>query len=268
MTTQTRRLRSIRRRMTFAAFDRLPRRVGWKYEYYDGTATVAPARVFVPYEIDLAEPTAGENSAIRRVTTDDVTVLRFAFAEAFRSAPEYADRTYAQYLAEVEKYFHEYFNAIRGSQSAASCLAVQDRQVVGAALLVHNKKGAVLDCLFVRPAFARGGWATALVRHAAATLSQSGATRLRSYAMQANEPSVHWHERFGFRELPDMYVARHRFRYYRDEWERHQRRGDLSDEDLAKIEAARDYWDRESDRLREECFQEYRKNKTPAESTR
>src|SRR5262249_54153975 len=131
-----------------------------------------------------------------------------------------------------------------------------------------NKKGAVLDCLFVGPAFARGGWATALVRHAAATLWRSGVTRVRRYAMQANEPSMRWHERVRFRGLPRMSAARHRFRYYRDEWERHQRRGDLSDEELAKIEAAREYWDRESDRLREECFQEFRKNNTPAESTR
>jgi ribosomal protein S18 acetylase RimI-like enzyme len=268
MATHVRRLRSIRRRMSFAAFDRLPRQLGWKYEYDDGYARVWPAGVFVPFEVALTAAAPDENPAIRQVTADDVPALRPAFSEAFRSAPEYADRTDAQYAAEAETYFQEYFVAVRGTPLPASCLAIQNQQVVGAALLVQNEKGAVLDCLFVCPAFSRGGWATALVRHAAAILWRSGVTRLRSYAMQANVPSMRWHERFGFRELPRMSVARHRFRYYRDEWERHQRRSDLSDDELAKIRAAMDYWDRESDRLREECFQEYRKNTTPAESTR
>src|SRR5206468_3159050 len=135
----------------------------------------------------------------------------------------------AQYVAEVEKYFHEYFNAVRGAPLPASCLAAQGCEVVGAALLVQNEKGAVLDCLFVRPAFARDGWATRLVRHTAAALWQSGVSRLLSYSMQANEPSVRWHERFGFRERPDLDRARHRFRFYRDARERHQRLGDLPD---------------------------------------
>src|SRR5437762_2414064 len=49
MTAPTRRRRSIGRRTSFAAFDRLPRRLGWKYEYSDGEAHVSPANVFVPF---------------------------------------------------------------------------------------------------------------------------------------------------------------------------------------------------------------------------
>jgi ribosomal protein S18 acetylase RimI-like enzyme len=268
MTVQIRRVRSVQRRMSFAAFDRSPRQMGWKYEYRDGKALIFPAKVFVPFEIELTESTADDNPSIRAVTPGDLPALRKGFHEAFRTVPEYAHCSNAEYSLEVEKYFQDYFHSLRGEPMSASCAVFTDSELIGAAIIVRNELRTLLDCLFVRPKFARNGWAATLVTWAASALFRAGVTRLRSYAMQANEPSLRWHERFGFREVSDVYVARHRYRFYRDEFERHQRSNDLSDEDLKKLDELRHYWFHESDRLDEDRFQEYLKNKKTAERTR
>src|SRR5262245_56780839 len=104
MATHTRRLRCIHRRMSFAAFDRLPRQLGWRYEYHDGFARVWPASVFVPFEFDLSKSSVDGDSSIRKVMPGDAAALRRGFADAFRSAPEYADRTNECYAEECEKY--------------------------------------------------------------------------------------------------------------------------------------------------------------------
>jgi ribosomal protein S18 acetylase RimI-like enzyme len=263
-----RRLRSIRRRMSFAAFDRLPRQLGWRHEYHSGVADIRPASIMVPFELALDPRPHDAKPEIRAVSPDDRRTLRRGFLDAFRSAPEYACRTLDGYRRAGDEYLDRFFGAECGDPSPASVLATTDGKLVGAALITAGPTEPVLDCLFVCPAFARAGWATALVSHAAVRLHRSGETWLRSYAMQASEPSLRWHERFGFRELPDIYVARHRFRFYRDEWDRHHRRDDLPEDELTELGKAMDYWHRESDRLDEDRFQEYLKNKTGAELTR
>jgi GNAT superfamily N-acetyltransferase len=250
--------------MSPAAFDRLPRQIGWKYEYHDGVADIRPASIMVPFELALESRPLIIRPEIRPVAPDDRRKLRSGFLAAFRSAPEYASRTLDGYGRAADDYLDRFF----GAPSSASALAIADGELVGAALITAGPTEPVLDCLFVCPAFARAGWATALVSHAAMMLLRSGETRLCSYAMQANEPSLRWHERFGFREVPDLAVARHRFRFYRDAWDWHQRHLDVSDGELARLGNLRDHWGWETDRLEEDRFQRYLEIKATAEPTR
>src|SRR5438477_8636215 len=86
-----RRLRPIHRKMSFAAFQRLPRRLGWKHEYYGGKAHLTPSKMAVHLLLDLAPRPAERRPGIRPVTPADAEALREPFLAAFALAPEYAD---------------------------------------------------------------------------------------------------------------------------------------------------------------------------------
>ena len=70
----------------------------------------------------------------------------------------------------------------------------------------------------------------------------------------ANEASLAWHQRFGFREVPDFWIASCRARFFAHELER---RKDLSEAERARLRQLADSWWAEAHRLEELRFQEY-----------
>jgi RimJ/RimL family protein N-acetyltransferase len=245
------RLRAIRRKMSFAAFQRLPRRVGWKHEYFGGRAYIRPSPVMVTFRLELGPRGAIRWPGLRRLRAGDAAALRDPFLAAFATAPEYACRTDGQFREAAVEYLGGFFGAVRGDLSPASVVAEADGEIVGAALVKRQPRGPLLDCIFVRPEVGRGGLATAMATRVVRSLRKRGESRLTSYAMLANEPSLAWHARFGFREVPDLFVASQRWRCYEYEVERHRELNDLSEQALAPlIEAAR-HWAEESRRLHE-----------------
>ena len=109
-------------------------------------------------------------------------------------------------------------------------------------------------CLFVHPWHGRQGWATALVTRVVRGLLVEGASKLESCAHLANEASLAWHQRFGFREVPDFWIASYRARFYAHELER---RKDLSEAERAQLGQLADYWWAETHRLDQWRCQEY-----------
>jgi N-acetylglutamate synthase-like GNAT family acetyltransferase len=249
------RLRPIRRKMSWAAFERLPRRMGWKHEYFEGTAYLRPASRHVPFTLDLAPRDPGRRRGIRPVTPDDEPALRQPFLEAFALAPEYAGYPMAKFRQAAAKYLAGYFGDVRGTPSPVSVVAESRGEIIGAALVKDRPEGPLLDCIFVRPDHNRKGWATALAAHAVNELVRRVAAQLRSYAMLANAASLAWHARFGFREVPNEWVAGARWRHYTYELERHDRLGDLSPAERAELKARVDYWAKESDCLERQALQ-------------
>ena len=68
---KVRRLRAVHRKMSFAAFQRLPRRLGWKHEYYDGKAHLVPKSVMVTFLLRLTPHLLARRAGIRRVHPSD-----------------------------------------------------------------------------------------------------------------------------------------------------------------------------------------------------
>jgi GNAT superfamily N-acetyltransferase len=124
-------------------------------------------------------------------------------------------------------------------------VALDERgEIAGAALLLGGPDvPPLLDMLFVAPSLQGRGVATAMAAAACAVLQDTGASVLDSRFVQGNDASEAWHRRFGFVELPDLTLARDRYRGAQHErW----RRGKLGDLDTAEREAL----DGEVERLR------------------
>jgi hypothetical protein len=89
-------------------------------------------------------------------------------------------------------------------------------------------------------------------------LVKSGENGLLSYVLLANGPSLAWHHRFGFREVPDLWVASARSRFYhgeldrlgqghvptKKEWEEFRRLANYWEAEVKRLEelAKRDFW--------------------------
>jgi GNAT superfamily N-acetyltransferase len=242
------RLRPVRRKMSWAAFERLPHRLGWKHEYWDGMARLRPGWTHVTFELDLAAREPSRQRGIRPVMPTDSPALRRPFLEAFALAPEYVGYPMAKFRAAAERYLAGYFGHVRGEPSPASVVAVVGGEIIGAALVKERAKGPLLDCIFVRPDHSQKGWATALAAHAVSGLTRRGGTVLYSSAMLANSISMSWHVRFGFRELPSLWVAQARAAHYAIERERLERLG-RPEPEVSEVAGLASYWHAEERRL-------------------
>jgi L-amino acid N-acyltransferase YncA len=253
-----RRLRPIHRRMSWTAFQRLPRRLGWKHEYYDGQAHLTPASLVVPFVLDLAPRRVPRRAGIRRVTPADAPALQAPFLAAFALTPEYACYPSSRFARSGAEYLDRFFGNVRGEWSPVSVVVEDAGRLIGAALVKQRQNGPLLDCLFVRPEHGRQGLATAMVARVVRGLLRRGETRLLSYVILANEPSMAWHQRFGFQEIPSARVACHRWWVYRDELERHRQLGDLTGPELEELERQEAAWAAEAQRLDELERHDYR----------
>ena len=209
VTLPGRRFLSIRRKMSFKTFARMiPVRPGWKREYYGGRARIRPSWTRVTFELDLNPLTAQRVRGLRTIRPQDAVELRAAFLDSFRVAPDYCDYPMRAFRAKAAEYVSDFFGGVRGAWSPASTVVVQNGTIVAAALIkLRDQKPPLLDCLLVRPAFFRKGLATAAAIRGVNELAAGGFSTLRSSALLANETSIAWHTAFGFRELPDLFVA-------------------------------------------------------------
>jgi RimJ/RimL family protein N-acetyltransferase len=216
--------------MSVEEFERtIPNRPGWKREYYDGIARVRPSWMGVRFELDLTPRPAVVIPGLRTPTPKDADALLDAFVDAFRFAPEYCGNPWPDYRRKAAEFVRGYFGEVRGRPSAASAV-VADGGTILAAVLVKDRddRPPLLDCLFTRPARFRTGLATAAATAVVNRLVTEGRRRLVSGAMLANDPSIAWHDRFGFREVPCVWVAQARALTARYEIERLDKLGLLS----------------------------------------
>jgi Acetyltransferase (GNAT) family len=245
------RVRAIRRKMSFETFERtVPVRPGWKREYYGGMARVRPSWTQLTFELGLAPRPVARNRGLRPVATGDAAELLAAFLDSFRFAPDYAAYPMRTFRAKAAEYVEGFFGDVRGACSPASAVLVRGRRIVAAALVKERPpKPPLLDCLFVRPGHFRQGLATAVAARAFNELADAEFTSLRSFSMLANEASIAWHTTFGFRELPDLFVAQARCYSALYERERLEAIGRLTDTDRERWTALAEQWGAEARRL-------------------
>jgi GNAT superfamily N-acetyltransferase len=244
-------MRPLHRRMSFAAFERIPRRPGWKHEYYGGRAHITPSHTTVSFWLDLAPREAESQSGIRSVMPEDADALLPPFLDAFRETPEYAGYRAAVFKNSAKKYIAGFFGKVRGQWSPVSVVMEKNAEIIAAALVKRSRTLPLLDCLFVCPGHTRKALATRLVNHVVNRLRDLGETQLLSYVLLANEPSMAWHHHFGFHEVPDLWIATSRWHACAHQLERHQDFKDLPEAELANLAERTAYWRAEVDRLTE-----------------
>jgi hypothetical protein len=222
-------------------------------------ARVRPSWTTVTFELGLVHRPERGVRGLRPVVPDDAPELVDAFLDSFRFAPEYAAYRMRDFRAKAAEFVTGFFGDVRGRWSPASVLVVRGTQIVAAALIKdRTPKPPLLDCLLVRPAYFRRGLATVITVRAINELAASGFTNLRSSALLANAASIAWHTAFGFRELPDLFVAQARYYSAAYERERLERIGRLTDQERNRLTALADRWWGEVQRLNDlptaHCF--------------
>ena len=235
--------------VSFEEFELLPRRPGWKYEYWDGQAHISPRHQSVSVALRGNPATAATACLLRPVAAADQGQLASAYVEAFRDSIEYCDWTDARIEEQAREGIERFFGGRRGQPLAASRLAMDGSpdaskpSVLGAALLVQVAPGtALLDLLFVVPSRQRQGLATALVSAAVQELRARRIHRFESRYHLGNEASRAWHRRFGFVEEPDLFLAQSMVHHFRHEIRRRERLDDLPSEERASLEAECERW--------------------------
>jgi GNAT superfamily N-acetyltransferase len=244
--------------MTSAEFDLLPQEIGWKYEYADGHASIRPralaARLRVPITRHIVRDTG---CLFRPITEDDTPGLVRAFTDGFRDTVEYCDCTGAQVRQAGVDAIRTFFAGRRGTFHPASRLAVLENRrylIAGAALIVQKDDGPFLDILFIRRRWQRYGLGTALVSAVMNELADLGEQTLGSAYNVANAPSIAWHRKLGFEEVPDLFLARARGAAARHELQRRERIGGLTEQEQQALEAEVTHWDRLGSRLAADQF--------------
>lgn len=199
--------------MKFETFERtVPFRPGWKREYYDGKVHLRPSWVTIDYSLKLTQRPERPTHGLRMCEATDRAQLIDAFIDSFCYAPEYACDSMKSYRKKAAEYVDGYFGSVRGERSPCSTVLEIEGQIVAAALVkLRPTLPPLLDCLFVRPACFRRGYATIVAARAVNRLVAHGQPILRSGAMLANEASIAWHRSFGFLERPEYFLAQSRY---------------------------------------------------------
>ena len=275
-------MRSQHISMTPEEFERMPRKLGWKYEYWDGQAHITPSYRIVTIAVEikhcpvrfaldsrdgavypdedgahqrlLREPLKSP-CRIRAVTKSDEVQLTLAYFAAFRDTIEYCDWEPEKIAATAKKDIQDFFAGKRGNPLPASRVAVASQEVyeeslVGAALIVEKDNGQpLLDMLFVIPEWHRRGVATALVSAAINELYCSGMKRLESRYFLGNDASQAWHRKFGFVDEPDLFLAELYYRHAMYELWRREKIGNLTEAEREALSSEIGRWKAQVDEL-------------------
>ncbi len=230
-----------------------PRQLGWIYEYFNGTMYVRTCSAVVPLILIRGDLKPSRElppgTTARPVTEKDEEGLRRAFEAAFWETAEFPECTPECFPDHARKEICDHLTGAEGAPLDASLLAEVDGEVVGAVLLREFSLGTLLNLVFVDPAVQRRGLAGALL--ARALDARPDVPLIFSSARLANVPSLAWHERCGFLEVPNLQVLRMRGQHYDEERRRHKELGDVPEEELGRLDQEADYWIERCEALRE-----------------
>ena len=233
--------------MTWDEFQALPRRPGWKHEYWGGKAYIQPrpSVAIVRAPVVMRPICVPDGFHLRPAAPADATRLVHTFFDAFRDSIDYWGYSVPRIRADSRQSIETYFAGRRGAFHPASRLALAPTgcSVAGAALVIGGAEGPTLDLLFVRPRWQRRGLAVTLVQSAMNALHDAGETYFDGGYNVANEASATVHRRLGFAELPDLSRAQDELHCARHELRRHEQGSDLSDAERQELERAVAHWE-------------------------
>lgn len=197
--------------MSLDDFRRLPRQLGWRYEYIEGQVRISPGyQSVVALRPPGPLPRITAPCTLRAVEPGDAPALESAYCEAFAHSVDFFE-------APPEEICRSAGTDIRQSLHGGKCdeplpasrLALDRGRVVGAALLLRTpSRLPYLNLLFVVPERRRAGLASALFVAAMTALAGTDRVPILSQYRLANAASRAWHHRLGFIDQIDQNLAR------------------------------------------------------------
>ncbi len=251
-------MKSRRVKMSLEDYNRQPFKMAWKQEYLNGRLGETPREVVVHATIPVAPRGAKiPASQLRPATASDEQTLLPCFKAAFIDTFEYCDYTKKRFVESARQCLHHFFHGPFHVPLPASRVALAPPDAgdagrpIGAALLLAQDEGwALLDMIFIAPAWQGRGIATALASSALTSLHElRGYGTLVSRYYLGNEASRAWHHRFGFVDEPDQRLAQLQFRAAQQELCRQRERGALTPSLKRRLTRERNHWKRELDRF-------------------
>ena len=257
----------LRQEMTYEEYLNFPKTLGWKHEYFDGALHRSPAWTAVasfraPTTVlaaVLAASAVDDGNArlealeIRSVAREDQAQLLDLFCVCFEQAIEYAGYRPENIIRYGRKSLDGYFREAPAPYQEACQVAVINGCVAGAATIARFEHGAILQPIFVAPAYHRRGVATRLLSESAKRLVDLGCEELRSRCNLGNAASMIWHAKCGFVEIPDEMSAGHRANIFSQEAERYER---LNLPNANEMRTLAEFWISERERLYDEKFKD------------
>ncbi|MFT4636806.1 MAG: GNAT superfamily N-acetyltransferase [Verrucomicrobiales bacterium] len=259
-------MESRHEKMTMESFERMPHRLGWKYEYGDGLAHITPGHHSVMTFLDLSDETPRqrviENVRVTEIdaATDHQPMLDL-YVLAFLETYEFCDSLFEDIIETASKDIAGFLNETRGPINRASRVAIDTTSgaLIGATLIADTQPNLTLDpedvpgpeqrLLLVDQAWQRQGLGQALLGAACAALRAHGKGCLRSRYAVGNEPSQHWHHQAGFVDRPGPLALSHYLMHARWELARLKNAGELDDAEICQREEAFDELSKERERL-------------------
>ena len=230
--------------MTIDEFHAMPRKLGWKTEYWDGQAHISPRWLAIVTARAPVTPRAVYAPCdLRPATEQDLRRLTPAYVAAFQETIDHCNQRVAQIKTAAKRILTGFFAGSRGRPHPASQLAIHAGQIIGAALIVERaEEQPLLDLLFVRPQWHRKWVARVVVGGAMNALHSAGVHELASRYLLGNQESRAWHHHFGFVDDPDVLLARLHYFHALDELERRTRAGEVAGAEIDALIAERDHW--------------------------
>jgi ribosomal protein S18 acetylase RimI-like enzyme len=204
------------------------------------------------FELDLASyqhapPILDVGYELGGLTIADATSLVELFQHAFDDAVEYAGWDETHFERDAQRSIKSFFDH-RVSHDTAEGLsnhsfAVRCQQSIVAAILIRKKKdGPTMEPIMVAPGHQRTGLGSALLATASRSLQRSRVDVLRSRCHLGNTTSLNWHERNGFREIPNYFAASHRAMHFQWLAEHHSNRN--QPERTAEMLRQAEHWEK------------------------
>lgn len=229
--------------MTMDAFELMPRKLGWKHEYWDGQAHISPRWQTVTVSCSVQPRSVSSPCPLRPIMESDEPQLVAAYIAAFSDSFDFCDWQPEKIISAAKDDVRQILSGQRGRLLPASRVAIAKNNIVGAALITKKEgQPPLLDILLVIPHWHRKGVATALVAAAHNELDAFGVKTLESRYLLGNEESRAWHGKFGFTEEPDLLLAQLYYHHAKHElWRREKIRG-LHGEERERLIAERERW--------------------------
>jgi RimJ/RimL family protein N-acetyltransferase len=229
--------------MSIEEFELMKRPFGWKVEYWDGKARLSPREYHVWTKLELEHRKIDESCQIVPIDLSFKEQAIATFFEAFQDSVEFCNWTTESIRTHAQKNINNYFQGVRGKPLPVSQIALEPNsdRLIGLALFVEKKEANVeLDLLFVKPPYQRTGIATQMVTSGINTLLEDGVQELRSAYHICNEDSHNWHQKYGFKDIPEQFYCRLKYSWYRQEIWRQEKLGEMNN--LEELQTERDRW--------------------------
>lgn len=206
--------------MPAEAFRDLRHVPGYKYEYFDGKASISvqlsacPTVASTPTRLldHLDEHHLGNKFAVGPASKASVADVETLWGQAFLQTPDYYGFSLEDIQDDARDTLNDLYNDTPSALHPASAVVRRNGTLLGALLITTKKARPCIEILFLRRNERRRSLASAMLRRAAGHLNEEDSNVLCSGFLLANAGSAAWHHSVGFAELPDWLSQNHRYR--------------------------------------------------------